>query len=91
MDTKETKEAIRALGEITIFIASRFKDGADQDDARAIFEKLKDDVEFQAILQAAYEGRKNITAELNDLDLMETWELGKMFVELGFDLIDVLK
>ena len=82
---KGNKKLSLILIGITLFLAMRFKDGADKDDAKAIFDKLNNDKEFLNILQEAYNGRKKISAELNDLDIMETWELGREFVEIGFD------
>jgi hypothetical protein len=79
---KETKEAVVALNEISLFVASRLKDGVGLDDATALFAKVTGDEEFQKLVAAAYENYKAIPAEVKDVDVLEGVELGML--QLGY-------
>ena len=72
---KETAELLRAANKITLFLISRLKDGAGFDDAIALYSKLTSDEEFKSMIFEAYDGIKDIPAELRDLDYTEVTAL----------------
>jgi len=75
---KETKEAFAGVNELALFLIDRLKDGVGIDDAVALFNALRDDEEFKAVLSAAVDGIKAVPAEIKDLDAGEGVELGML-------------
>ena len=71
LGTKDLQEAVVGVLELSVFMIQRFKDGAQLSDAVAIWDKWKDDVEFQGVLKAAVDGYENIAKEGGDLDAAE--------------------
>ena len=78
---KETKEALIALNEIGLFLATQFKDGFQSSDFAAMYEKIIKDHEFKAKLLLAYENYSAIPGEMDDIDLGEGLELVKVQTE----------
>lgn len=85
LGTKETKEFATALFAVAGFLVERLKDGAGLDDVVAVHEKLTKDPEFLGLITAAYDGYKQIPAEIKDIDLEEGFDLA------GFLLPQILK
>lgn len=88
---KETKEAVAGVMELAVLLAARLKDGVQLGDVVAVYDKLKDDAEFQAKLLAAYGGVGAVPAEVKDLDLMESVELVTVIVPYVPKVADALK
>lgn len=91
LDIKETVEAVDGFFALTLFIASRLKDGAGVDDAIALFTKASTDAEFKAVIEKAYDGKEKIPAEVKDIDLMEGVVLGKKALEFVPQLLEAIK
>lgn len=79
---KETKEAVIGLNEIALVLANRFKDGVQITDFTVMWDKLQNDAEFKAKLEAAWNNYKLIPAEVKDIDLSEGGEL--VIVQIGY-------
>lgn len=88
---KETKEMLEGIHEITLFLITIFKDGVDFSDFGAIWDKITDDADFRAKVEAAYEGYKKIPEELKDLELDEGLELAMDQIKLVPRYVDVLR
>ena len=73
--TKETKELLVGVNELSLFLVSRLKDGVDVSDAAAVIEKLASDPAFVDVLKSAVEGVKAVGAEVGDLSVAEGMEL----------------
>lgn len=68
----ETKEVLVAVNELGIFLLTILIDGLQvYKDVKAIIEKIKDDEEFRAKIQAAVDNIKAVRAEVGDLDASE--------------------
>lgn len=91
LGVKETMEALGGLNALTIFIISQAKDGINLQDGVALVEKIMLDPEFKAKLAAAVEGINKVPAELKDLDLTESFALGKYGFEQIQEIIKALK
>ena len=87
----ETMEALGGLNALTLFIISQAKDGISLQDGVALVEKIMLDPEFKAKLAAAVEGINKVPAELKDLDLMESFALGKYEFEQVQEIVKALK
>lgn len=72
---KEIKDVLNVTELLVIFLIERLKDGADMEDATALFGKLTLDVEFKRKLNEAYVGISGISAEVKDLNWMEGMDL----------------
>lgn len=88
---KETKEALKGALKLTVFITKRLKDGADLQDAMALYTKWQSDPEFKKCLQDAYTDISKVGDEINDLSIAEAIELGSLLIEDVPALIDALK
>ncbi len=88
---KETKEALIAINAIAIFIISRMKDGVGLDDAMAIWDKMSGENELKDKVITAFENWQQIPGELDDLDLDEAIELGKLQMDFIPSILVALK
>ncbi len=88
---KESKEALIATNEIALFLAERLKDGIGFDDAAAVWDKLRNDEDFKAKLQAGYDKIKEVSNEMKDIDLGEGIELGMVQIEFIPKFMEVFK
>lgn len=88
---KETQEALVGINEVAILLASRLKDGVGVDDFAAVWEKLNNDAEFKAKLEAAYQGVSQVPSEIKDLDVGEIVSL--VMAQAGYvpKLVEALK
>lgn len=69
---KETREVLKALNNLTIFLLSILLDGLQlYKDGKAIIVKLKDDDEFRRVIQDAIDNIQAVPAEIKDLDASE--------------------
>ena len=73
--TKETKELLVGLNEVTVLLAKAFNDGVQAKDAVEVFDKLKNDPELSAKILAAYNDANLVSEEIKDLSLAEGIEL----------------
>lgn len=87
---KETKEALIGVNELALFLVKRLKDGADLNDALAIWEKLQKDDEFKEILQKAWDGYQAVPNETKDLNVPEAIELISVQLEYLPKFVDEL-
>lgn len=78
---KETKEALIGVNEVAVLIASKFKDGVQFGDFAAFWEAFKNDAEFKAKMEAAYNGYQAIPEEVKDLDVGEGLELAMVQIQ----------
>lgn len=74
-DVKELKEGVIGVNELSLFLISRLKDGADLGDLKAVWDKWSDDEEFKSKMKAAIEGASRMKAEVEDIDAGEGLEL----------------
>jgi hypothetical protein len=91
LSVKETKEVLVAGMEVGVFVCKRLSDGAGVDDFLAVLDKLKNDAEFKAVLEKAWEGKEKIPAEAKDIDLAEAGELAITAVTYVPKFIDAFK
>lgn|SRR3990167_2076077 len=73
--SKEIKEAIIGVNEVSLFLVSKLKDGAQFQDGVDFYNKLTQDNNFKSVVQAAYEGYEKIPAEAKDIDAGEGLEI----------------
>lgn len=71
MNIDETMEALDAVMMIVVLMIVRMKDGIGMDDAMAVWEKMKDDVEFKMAMEKGFDGIKKVPAEVADLNMIE--------------------
>ena len=83
MDVRETKEVLKAMNEITLFLIEALKDGVDFSDFVDFYNKVTKDQKFSILLRDAYDGMGEIPEELSDLDMREGLEL----IQLQLDYI----
>lgn len=88
---KETTEALVALNEVTIFLITRFKDGIDFSDFKAIWDKITTDEEFKTILSNAYDNIGKVPEEIADIDFVEGVELGSLQLKYLPKILKALK
>ena len=79
---KETKEFVVGINEIGLKLIKRFKDGVQFEDFTAFYEDFVGDADFRAKIQAAYDGKEKLVAEVTDLGFFEMIELGQ--IQLGY-------
>jgi hypothetical protein len=79
---KETKEMIVGVNEVGIAMINVFKDGIQFKDFGELWDKFKDDAEFKAKVEAAYDNFKAIPEEIKDVDINEGMELA--IIQLGY-------
>ena len=72
---KETKEMMKAINELAMFLIDRFKDGVQMADFVKFYSAMMMDSEMKAMVKKAYDGYEAIPAELKDIDLEEASEL----------------
>ena len=85
---KELDEALKGILAIAVFVAERAKDGLALDDGIALFDKVTNDAEFKAKVDAAIKGIELVPAEAKDLDLQEGVSL---IVGLAPELIKMIE
>ena len=73
--TEETKEALEAVLEVAVCLIDRFKDGVQLSDISALWDKLSNDSEFQAIILKAQDNVSAVPTELAGLDAKEAVEV----------------
>lgn len=91
MGIQETKELIAAVEAIALLIVERMKDGVALDDVTAIIGKLVSDEEFKAKMSVAFEGMKNVPAEMGDLKLEEIMELAGLGIAFVPKVVEAAK
>lgn len=91
MGINETKELFSAVEALSLLIVERMKDGAGIDDVTAIIGKLVSDDEFKAKMSAAFDGVKNVPAEMGDLKLDEIVELAGMGIAFIPKVVEAAK
>lgn len=79
---EETKEAIKGVNELAVFICQAMSDGVSVGDFIAFYDKLTKDVEFQRVVRLAWEGREKISGEVSNIDLIESMEL--LQLQIGY-------
>lgn len=84
---KETKEVLIALNELSLFIIERAKDGVGFDDAIALFGHS----ELKGKLLQAFDGVKDVKAELDNLSLEEGLELGQVQISYVPKIVAAVK
>lgn len=88
---KETGEALVGVNEVALVLVKQLKDGLQVSDFEVVFQKVVNDVEFKAKLQAAYEGISLVPSEVKDLDLYEAGQLAMVQISYVPKLIEALK
>ena len=88
---KETTEALEALNEISLLLLQRFSDGFGVDDFVAIWDKLKSDEEFKAVLAAGFDKYSEVPAEIKDTDIGEGLDLLNVQIKYLPALLDSFK
>lgn len=81
-DIQDTREMLVALNELTLFLCGQFKDGFQLSDFMAVYSKMVRDQDFKEKMRDAFDGVKDIPAELKDLDTSEVIEL--ITVQIAF-------
>lgn len=90
MDIKETKEALSGLLTLAEIIGKELKDGAQLQDAVAIFHAISSDPAKKAELEAAFADIKKVPDEIKDISLSEGVELSSILIKRLPDLLKVL-
>lgn len=72
---KETKEALIGVNEVSLELATRFKDGVQVADFTEFYSKLTSDEAFKEKVKAAYDNYQAIPDEVKDVDAGEGIEL----------------
>ncbi len=88
---KETKEALVGVNEVAVLVAMKFKDGVQFGDFAAFWEAFKNDAEFKAKMEAAYNNFQAIPEEVKDLDVMEGMELAMVQISYVPKLVEAFK
>jgi hypothetical protein len=91
MDIKETKEALIAINELGVKIASLAKDGLQVADGLALVALLSADSDLQSKLLAAFQGVQAVPAELKELDINEGVELVVLQASYVPKILEALK
>jgi len=89
--TKETKELLIGINELSIYLLSLLKDGASFKDAMDFYNYCKENEEFKLKLFAAYDGCKQIPEEVKDLDLLEVFEIAQLQLNFVPAIIKAVK
>ena len=88
---EETKEALVAFNEVSVFCAHHFKNGVQVADFSELYSEIIANPDFKAKMLAAYENYNLIPSELKDLDLGEGLELAKLQVEYIEKFVDAFQ
>lgn len=88
---KELTEALAGVLELSIVLASAFKDGVQAQDALAIWQEIQSKPPVKAQLIAAFQGLSAIPAEAKDLNLEEGIALTMTVLTYVPRLIEALK
>jgi hypothetical protein len=88
---KELKEVTEALIEISIRVASIFKDGYQPTDIAALFSVFTKDEVVKAKIFEAYNGINKVKGELKDIDVSECVELVSILLQFIPRIIDLFK
>ena len=88
---QETKEALKLVHEVTLFLVDTFKDGAQMSDVTAIIGKLTGDAGFTKVMADAYDGWKLVDDELGDLSVSEQRELMHLGVDFVYDTLSAVR
>ena len=72
---KETKEALIAANEVSLFICEKLKDGIQFSDATDFYSKVTSDEAFKAKVMAGYDKYQEIPVEVKDIDAGEGLEV----------------
>lgn len=88
---KETMEMLEGLNELSLFVIQKSKDGLQAKDGVELVEKLLLDADFKSKLSVAIEGINKVPAEIKDLDLNESFQLGKYEFEKIQEMVKALK
>jgi hypothetical protein len=88
---KETQELMVGLNEVALCLIKVLKDGVQLSDVGAILDKLNDDAEFKAKIEAAYQGMGALAGELSDLQVGEILQLARTQIDYIDDYIDAIK
>lgn len=75
---KETKEMVIGANEVSLIMISKFRDGVQFADFTELYTELKEDAEFKAAMNAAYDNYQAIPAEIADIDAGEGLELAEV-------------
>lgn len=88
---KETNEMLIGINELSLMLIDRLKDGVGMDDVTALWDKLRDDEDFKAKMEAAYKGVTQIPAEVKDMQIAEGLELVQTQISYIPKLIEKFK
>jgi len=88
---KELREAVKGVLVVAVFLMKRFKDGVQFTDFTAFYTALKEDAEFKATLEAAYNGYNQVPDEVKDIDAGETLEVVGEVLEHVDAIIETVK
>ena len=89
--TKESREAVAGVMELSVCMAERLKDGIGLDDLSALWAKWQTDPILQGKLKAAVDGVGAVQAEAEDMDAGEAVELVADVVDYVPKFLDALK
>lgn len=88
---KETKEVLIAANEVGVVVIKAFKDGVQIGDFVTFWNTYKDNAEFKAALEAAWDKAGQVPKEIGNLNLSESVDLVLTQVAQIPKLIDALK
>lgn len=88
---ENVREVLIAVLELSVFLVTRLKDGIGADDAAALYDKLKNDAAFNALLVKAYEDINKVPVEVQDIKLEEGIELAGVLAAYLPKLLKSLK
>ena len=89
---QESNELLVAANEIALCLISRLKDGFQLgEDVGAVIDKLQNDVDFKAKMDAGFTGVQHVPAELSDLQVGEIVDLAKTQIGYVPKLLDAAK
>lgn len=81
MEVKELNELLEGVLELSVELVYHLKDGAQIGDAIAIWDKLKENGQFKAKLERAYNGVSLVDDEIKDLDFAEGLKMGMLLLQ----------
>ena len=90
-DIKDLGEGVVGVLELSVFMAEHFKDGAQFADLIAFWEKWKDDDEFNLKMKQAFEGYKNISSEVRDIDAEEVVQIISLSAPYLLKIVNAFK
>jgi len=88
---KETKEMLAAVLDCVCILMKLLIDGAQLRDVAELWDLIQINGEFRTKLTDAYEGSRQIPAELRDLDLTESLVLAQMVLVKLPDILAAMK